>query len=401
MNHETVLMLPLLGLLSWVWLFYLWQRRAIRDRPDPIEPAGYPSLTIIRPIKGMDSGIEENLRAAFDHGYPGGVEILFVFDDGSEPALPLVEKVMAEMARTGAMVDSRVIFSGQPPANRTGKLNAMIAGLAAARNELIAFVDSDIRQDRDDLRILVATLLADARTGSAFPTVVSMAPPRTLGDVGYALMINGLYEPAALATAHQMGGALPFIMGHMMVFRRAALAAIGGLEAAEGQLVDDMYLGRCLNLAGYRNRLSPKPAAIIQQDLSLDEFTQVLVRWIAFSMSGLPVLTCKLPHWLTGMAFWSGLIAALWAGAVGSLPLALFAATLPLSVSLTINDLHFRMAGSRVPAKFAWGSLLIWLVAPLVYVQIWTRREVNWRGRHYRLDRGSRLDGKVADRVAP
>ena len=29
-------------------------------------------------------------------------------------------------------------------------------------------------------------------------------------------------------------------------------------------------------------------------------------------MSGLPVLTCKLPHWLTGMAFWSGLIAALW-----------------------------------------------------------------------------------------
>jgi len=34
----------------------------------------------------------------------------------------------------------------------------------------------------------VATLLADARTGSAFPTVVSMAPPRTLGDVGYVVL---------------------------------------------------------------------------------------------------------------------------------------------------------------------------------------------------------------------
>ena len=391
MNLEFGLALLVSALLAWVWLFYIWQRRAIRHRPYPAEPASYPSLSIIRPIKGLDSGVEENLRAAFDHGYRGDVETLFVFDDDDEPILPMVEKVIAEKKAVNPSLQARVIFSGQPPANRTGKLNAMIHGLEASRGELIAFVDSDIRQDRDDLPVLVATLLADDKAGSAFPTVISTQPPRTVGDVGYALMINGLYEPAALATAHQLGGALPFIMGHIMVFRREAIQAIGGLESAEGQLVDDMFIGRRLNEFGYLNKISPKPAAIIQQDLSLHDFVQILIRWIAFSMSGLPLLTCKLPHWLTGMAFWLGFIASLTGLATGNLPLALYAACAPLSVAATINDLHQRMAQGKLPWKYAWGSLVIWLAAPLIYFQIWTRREINWRGRRYRLDMHSRL----------
>ena len=391
MNLEFGLALLVSALLAWVWLFYIWQRRAIRHRPYPAEPASYPSLSIIRPIKGLDSGVEENLRAAFDHGYRGDVETLFVFDDDDEPILPMVEKVIAEKKAVNPSLQARVIFSGQPPANRTGKLNAMIHGLEASRGELIAFVDSDIRQDRDDLPVLVATLLADDKAGSAFPTVISTQPPRTVGDVGYALMINGLYEPAALATAHQLGGALPFIMGHIMVFRREAIQAIGGLESAEGQLVDDMFIGRRLNEFGYLNKISPKPAAIIQQDLSLHDFVQILIRWIAFSMSGLPLLTCKLPHWLTGMAFWLGFIASLTGLGAGNLPLALYAACAPLSVAATINDLHQRMAQGKLPWKYAWGSLVIWLAAPLIYFQIWTRREINWRGRRYRLDMHSRL----------
>ncbi|MFM8445644.1 MAG: glycosyltransferase [Methylococcus sp.] len=391
MNLEFGLALLVSALLAWVWLFYIWQRRAIRHRPYPAEPASYPSLSIIRPIKGLDSGVEENLRAAFDHGYRGDVETLFVFDDDDEPILPMVEKVIAEKKAVNPSLQARVIFSGQPPTNRTGKLNAMIHGLEASRGELIAFVDSDIRQDRDDLPVLVATLLADDKAGSAFPTVISTQPPRTVGDVGYALMINGLYEPAALATAHQLGGALPFIMGHIMVFRREAIQAIGGLESAEGQLVDDMFIGRRLNEFGYLNKISPKPAAIIQQDLSLHDFVQILIRWIAFSMSGLPLLTCKLPHWLTGMAFWLGFIASLTGLATGNLPLALYAACAPLSVAATINDLHQRMAQGKLPWKYAWGSLVIWLAAPLIYFQIWTRREINWRGRRYRLDMHSRL----------
>ena len=255
----------------------------------------------------------------------------------------------------------------------------------------MAFVDSDIREDENDLRVMVATLLADPRAGAVFPTVISMEPPETLGDVGYAVMVNGLYEPAALATAHLLGGELPFIMGHMMVLKREAITAIGGLESAEGQLVDDMFLGKRLKQFGFRNKLSPKPATIIQQGTSTGEFIQILIRWIAFSMTGLPLLTCKLPHWLTGISFWIGLIVMVLAGMKGNPPLAFLAGFLALSVGITINDLHYRMAGTRIPLRYAWGSLLIWLASPVIYAQIWIKREVNWRGRVYSLNKAALL----------
>ena len=391
MRDEFWLILLIGLLLLWVWGFYLWQRRAIRPRPEPAAPAAFPSVSIIRPIKGLDTGIQDNLRAAFHSGYAGDREILFVMDDEQEPAYSWVEQAIAEALHAQPSIKARIVLSGQPPANRTGKLNAMIAGLQAASHELVAFVDSDIREDENDLRVMVATLLADPRAGAVFPTVISMEPPETLGDVGYAVMVNGLYEPAALATAHLLGGELPFIMGHMMVLKREAITAIGGLESAEGQLVDDMFLGKRLKQFGFRNKLSPKPATIIQQGTSTGEFIQILIRWIAFSMTGLPLLTCKLPHWLTGVSFWIGLIVMVLAGMKGSPSLALLAGFLALSVGITINDLHYRMAGTRIPLRYAWGSLLIWLASPVIYAQIWIKREVNWRGRVYSLNRAALL----------
>lgn len=391
MDYELGRVLLLVALLIWIWSFYVWQRLAIRQRPYPPEPSRYPSVSVIRPIKGKDTGIDDNLRVAFRHGYAGDIETLFVLDDTSEPSLPLVEHAIAEARRDDPYVNARVLFSGQPPANRTGKLHAMIVGLEAAEHELVAFIDSDIRQHQDDLNVLVATLLADESSGASFATVVSTAVPKTLGDVGYALMVNGLYEPAALAAAHQLGGQLPFIMGHIMVLRREAIQAIGGLESAEGQLVDDMYLGRRLHHLGYRNKISPKPAAIIQQGMTLTEWIQILIRWIAFSMSGLPLLTCKLPHLLTGIAFWIGVVMSLAAGLAGHTALAVLAGLLPISVAATINDLHFRMSGSAMPLRYWWGALALWLAAPAIYLRIWAKREVTWRGRNYRLDRRARL----------
>jgi ceramide glucosyltransferase len=388
----TIPILIVLGLLlAWVWIFYAMQRIAIRQQMAPEPPNFYPSLTVIRPIKGVDSGLRENVIAGFEDAYPGDLETLFVFDDEEDPAVPIVRNVIEERKSQGLNAEATILFSGQPPRNRTGKLNAMIQAMASAHHTLIAFVDSDIRQSSGDLSRLVATLLADEGAGSAFPTVVSSAKPHTLGDVGYAVMVNGLYEPSALATAQRTKGTLPFIMGHMMVLRREAIEAIGGLETAEGQLVDDMYLGKRMVEEGYRNLLSPKPVSIIQQDCSFEEFVGILVRWIAFSMSGLPFWTTKLPHALTGFALWGGLIATGYGVYQGQIALIVMGLVTALSVPITINNLHLRMSNQPIPWRFAWGSMIIWLAAPMIYAQIWIRREVNWRGRRYRLNLQSRL----------
>ena len=387
----TLILITLGLLLAWVWAFYVMQRIAIRQQANPPTPNSYPSLTVIRPIKGVDTGLRENVIAGFEDYYPGTLETLFVFDDEEDPAVRIVREVIRDRKAEGLKADAEILFSGQPPRNRTGKLNAMIEAMVSAHHTLIAFVDSDIRQAPGDLSRLVSTLLADEGAGSAFPTVVSSATPHTLGDVGYAVMVNGLYEPSALATAQRAKGTLPFIMGHMMVLRREAIDAIGGLETAEGQLVDDMYLGRRMVEEGYRNLLSPKPVSIIQQDCSFEEFVGILVRWIAFSMSGLPFWTTKLPHALTGFALWGGIIATGFGLYQGLIAVSLLGFVTALSVPATINNLHFRMSHQPIPWRFAWGSMIIWLAAPMIYGQIWIRREVNWRGRRYRLNLQSRL----------
>ena len=93
-------------------------------------------------------------------------------------------------------------------------------------------------------------------------------------------------------TAHNHGS-MPFTMGQLMVFRREAIRAIGGLASAEGQLVDDMYLGERLTQAGYRNVVSDHAVPIIQQGLGLTEFPSTCMRWLTFSRSGLPGLAFK------------------------------------------------------------------------------------------------------------
>lgn len=357
----------------------------------------YPSVSVIRPIKGLDAGAERNIAAALDHGYPGRVETLFVFDDDDEPALELVERAIAERRARGRPVDARVVFSGAPPAGRTGKLNAMIVALRQAHHELVAFVDSDTRPDRDALRVLVETLHSAPDAGSAFAPVRVTEPPRTLGDAGYALLLNGLYGPLAAEVAGRRQGRLGFIMGQFMVFKREAIDAIGGLESAEGQLVDDMHLGESVTRAGYANLVSPHPVPIIQHDLGFKDFFGVFVRWITFSRTGLPGLGFKIHSWLRGSVFFAGLALAVAGAALASWPLAALGLLAAAGMAASVGLLHQQIGGGALRPLHWLVPALIMLLAPVVMLRILFKRQVSWRGRTYALGADSRLGAAPAE----
>jgi ceramide glucosyltransferase len=365
---------------------------AATARGAPARLSAHPSVSVIQPIKGYDPGVRENLAATLDSSYPGRLEVLFVFDDEEEPSLPIARELVAERERAPRRGRSaRILFAGAPPPERTGKLNAMIAGLRRARGEIVVFADSDIRPDPHALEALVATLLSSERAGSAFAPVYSAVPPRTAGDAGYALLLNGLYGPAAAFAAAKRDGELPFIMGQFMAFTRRSIAAIGGLECAEGQLVDDMFLGARMNAAGLRNMVSPHPVPVIQEGLSFQEFIKVYLRWITFSRSGLPGLSFKSIGYLQGLVFWVGLLGAalvLWTGA--HVPLALALSLAPVGVCLSLNAFQVMVGGAPL-GRWSWVSALLLLISPFVLVLTFVRRRVSWRGRTYSLDRGARL----------
>src|SRR6185369_11962781 len=141
--------------------FVAWQRELARAQRRPEPPRKtlwhYPSVSVIRPVRGADVGARENFIAALDTGYPGDVETLFVFDDEHDPGLPIARQVVREHNESFRHGSAAVLVAGAPPPARTGKLNAMIVGAARARGSLIAFGDSDTRPDRELLRELVET----------------------------------------------------------------------------------------------------------------------------------------------------------------------------------------------------------------------------------------------------
>lgn len=390
MTADTVLTMVALVLLVEAWQLHRLMRAALEPPPRLRPLDSYPSLGVVRPIKGLDADLHVNLRAALDNGYLGPIETIFVLDHEREPALPLVLDAIREHNASGRPGRARVIFSGEPPAHRTGKMHAMIAGMREANSELVAFADSDIRPDRDGLNAVVETLVSSAGAGAAFAPVVVASPVRTMGDAAYALTLNGIYGGGVAMATLLARGELPFIMGQLMVFDRAALAAIGGLANVRGQLVDDMYLGARIRQAGYRNVVSAVSVPIIQQGLPMHDFLRTYRRWIAFSLSGFdPAFT--LASFRHALFFWMGLLLMIPALIVESWLALGMAAVVVMATSWSVLNAHEKLGGAPLGLRHAWLPFGLLLLTPLLYPTIFARRAVDWRGRVYSIDRRGRL----------
>jgi ceramide glucosyltransferase len=350
-----------------------------------LPPHLYPSLTLVRPIKGQDVGYEENTRALLAQDYPGEIEILFVFDSTSDPAYPRVAQLAAESGK-----NARVVFAGPRPVRRTGKLNAMISAFDVARGELLAFCDSDARPTPDLVRRLVEGLLNKPEAGAAFAPAVTMGAPESFAEVVYGLMINSWYGAAAadLAGAKRE---LPFIMGQAMVLRRDALEAIGGLEAAEGQLVDDMYLGAQLHAAGYKNVMVHAPLHLVAGPLGLRELSSLLRKWMTFSRSGLPAEFVR-RNWLRGIDMGLALAGSVLGLLLGE-PVLAALSLIALSLWVLSHVLLYRaLTGVAVPLRFAfWVPAVVpFVVGSLLVASRWARN-IEWRGQSYALNDSARL----------
>jgi ceramide glucosyltransferase len=366
------------------------QSRGIRNqRTRGARLSQYPSLSVIRPVKGADVGAAENYAAALDNGYPGELETLFVFDDANDPGYPIAVAAVRDHYERGGHGDAGVIISGAPPRGVTGKLHAMIVGERHARHELIAFGDSDTRPDREVLAVTVATLLGTRDAGCAFAPVVCHQPAQKVGDVGYATMINMWYGPA-VATASRKSGDVPFIMGQLMVFTRECLRRIGGVGCARGELVDDMAIGKHVVASGLRNVMSPAPLHLATGGMSLGEFMKLLKRWMAFGRSGLP-LEFTWPMWMRGLEFWIAAVTLLL-----SLYTHHYHAALAPALALAVFEgsllgLNRAFGGAPVAVRHMWMPFMVPVLAPIVTVSALFLKKVEWRGRAYDLDVNARL----------
>lgn len=365
------------------------QRLRLRDDQHPAALAACPPVTVIRPVKGKDVEQEANFLAALDTGYRGEIETIFVLEDEDDPAYFLVRKTIQAHEDSGGHGTARILLAGAPPAGRTGKINNMIVGEAEARGAFIVFGDSDTRPDAAVLTNLIEHLVADESAGAAFAPVVNPCRPRSAGDIGYAIILNA-YLVAGMEAEVGPRRTLPFLMGHMMAFRRTALQAIGGVKCAHGQLVDDMYLGARIVEAGYDNVMGTHSLQVINHGLGLAGFLKLWRRWLFCGRGGIPSSFVR-PFVARAVSYFVSLGLAITMLATGHALLAALPALVWILEGLHYVRLHRLVGGAAVRPGYVWMAWMPYLTTIPIGLSMLIRPQLEWRGHTYRLDASARL----------
>ncbi|HVO09464.1 MAG TPA: glycosyltransferase [Vicinamibacteria bacterium] len=218
------------------------RRRRWRTAPSPRPP-----VTVLKPLRGLEKGLRENLLSTCRQDWPR-LQVVFSLQDPADPALALAQAVQREVGEQ--TVDVAVVGDRREP---NAKVRNLLGGLPRARHELLVISDSDMRLRPDYLQAIVAPL-ADETVGCSCTFYRAVGAERwwerlELLTVNADLLPNFLFA--------WVTGAARFVLGGSTALSRSTLEAIGGLESLGDYLLEDFEMGRRLLARGRRVVLVP------------------------------------------------------------------------------------------------------------------------------------------------
>ena len=246
--------------------------RFARRRPAVLAPeAARPSVTILKPLCGMEPNLYENLESFVRQSYAGPVQCVFGVQTASDPAIGVVERLRA--AYPGRRIDL-VVEAGQHGSNR--KVSNLINMGAAIAHATIVLADSDMVVAPDYLERVVAELSAPGVTGVTCLYHGVPANPGPFAALAALAIDVGFAPNVIVGTA--LGLANP-CFGSTIAFTRASLDAIGGFRAFKDDLADDYAIGEALRGLGGRVAIPNFTVGHTCVDAELSELWRHELRW--------------------------------------------------------------------------------------------------------------------------
>jgi ceramide glucosyltransferase len=228
-----------------------------------------PPLSILKPIYGLDRETYENYASFCRQDYPD-FEILFCVSDEQDPAVPVVQKLIADFPSRSIR-----LLVGSEPLGASDKVNKLCRLVREARHEIVIVTDSDVRVDPGYLRAIAAPF-RDAAVGG----VTCLYRGITDGSLATSLEAMGnSADFAAGVLVHHLGAKIDFMLGATMATTKKHLAEIGGFESLVDYFCDDYELGNRIAAKGHRVELSTFPVAIVYPYETLAEAFRHQVRW--------------------------------------------------------------------------------------------------------------------------
>ena len=343
-------------------------RRFFSTRANPPSGDFAPPISILKPIYGLDRETYENYASFCRQDYPE-CEILFCVSDDRDPAIPIIQKIIADFPERPIR-----LLVGSEPLGASDKVNKLCRMLREARHEIVIVTDSDVRVEPGFLRA-IAGAFRDPQLGGVTCLY------RGLTDGSFAATLEAIGNStdfAAGVLVNWLGGKIDFMLGAIMATTKKNLAEIDGFEALADYFCDDFELGNRIAKKGRRIELSTFPVSIVYPRESLGEAFRHQVRW---NLS----IRYSRPAGHLGLIFTQGLpwtiLASLLAPST-TVALAYIAAYVVLRSEMARNvgvwgmqDRALRAKFTLLPVRDAF-AFLVWLAS-------FFPQRIRWRGREF------------------
>jgi ceramide glucosyltransferase len=340
-----------------------------------------PPITILKPVKGDEEGLYENLASLARQDYPA-YEILVGAEDALDPALEVARSVQADhpAARIHIQAGSRRL--GLNP-----KVNLLAALAERAHHDHLLVSDSNVRVQPEYLRETAAELRDDS-VGLVTNLVVGDEAD-CLGGALESLQLSSFV--ASAASFARVVARRACVIGKSMLFRRSDFERLGGFWSVRNVLAEDYLIGRAFELAGYRVALSPHVINTVNRGWTAERFANRHLRWA--QMRRRICLPAYVGELLLNPVLWVALALGAIAAARRTLDVRILVGFCAVVAVKCASDalLSRRLCGRPLPI----GHVLLIPLKDLLMAGIWVlgtfRRTVNWRGNLLRIESGSAL----------
>ena len=340
-----------------------------------------PRVSILKPLSGLDDGLEENL-ASFAALTGVSHEIVLSVAREEDPAVAVARRVMARFP--GAPIHL-VVGGGAPALLSNPKVERLVAAARVARGEILFVSDSNIRIAPCD--VLHSLAAFDDPSVGCVSNVFTGLHARSFGAVIESLHLLTFVLPGTVLAD---SGGVACVVGKSMALTRAAHDAIGGFAAFADVLAEDQAIGCAVKAAGYRIALSSVVVRNVSVNRPLGRALDRQARWgkIRYSFSKLTYTSEFLLNPLPISLLACGGAAL---GPSGLPPLPFAAAGAILLLRLAQGFVLARATRSDLTA----GQLLLLPLKDVLQLATqlvpYVSREVDWQGHRARLGPGTLL----------
>ena len=350
--------------------------RYTQKQPVRVPDSELPPVSLLKPLKGLEDELEENVESFFLQDYPAPFEILISTTEADDPALEIAHRVAARHPHRAV----RFVLS-----DSNFGLNPKVANLAGAlqevRYDLVYQSDANVRIPATFLRRIVGEYIA--KEASILTNVVIGVGEKTIGAALENLQLSAFIAPAMCLA---LWARVTCVCGKSMLFRNSELQnEFGGLHSVSDVLCEDFVLGERYKAAGKLVVLSPTLVENVNVNCGIERFLKRHSRWLKMRI----VL-----HLL-------GFLGDLLSNPIGLALIAIFLSgfhplTIGIAIIISIAKIYadqFALRITRTPfsLRYIWLTLLKDSLLVPLWIYALFSRNVTWRGQKLHFGKQTRL----------